>query len=189
MSEGNHFGHHSSLSGAFFTILTAIQRCAEGLGLEKSTESVLRKVPARNRVPARKVSKQVLRALRLALCKSIAQETGPALLFSALPPHPGACRHFPKHFFGTLPSQGFVLKKVLRRFGTRRRFSTDLGKRYGEGSEMLVFVGEKRQGKRYRKWKNYGRSTTCRERRTIFSTEGSFGFGTSLDGRQDCNAR
>ena len=37
--------------------------------------------------------------------------------------------------------------KLLRRvtFGTGRKFGTDVAKRYGEGSEMLVFLGKKMQ--------------------------------------------
>ena len=37
--------------------------------------------------------------------------------------------------------------KILRRVnvGAGRKFGTDVAKRYGEGSEMLVFLGEKRQ--------------------------------------------
>ena len=42
--------------------------------------------------------------------------------------------------------------KILRRvnFGTGRKFGADAAKRYGEGSEMLVFFfQEKEAGKRY----------------------------------------
>ena len=58
-----------------------------------------------------------------------------------------------------------------------RKFSTDLTKRYGEGSEMLAFLV-----KRGRKMVQKVKTTAVAkyygfERRTIFSTEGSFGFG------------
>ena len=50
--------------------------------------------------------------------------------------------------------------KILRRvnFGAGSKFSTDAAKRYGEGSEVLVFLGEQ-AGKRYgylklRRWQN-----------------------------------
>ena len=63
-------------------------------------------------------------------------------------------------------------------FGTGRKFGTDVAKRYGEGSEMLVFLG-KRGRETVQKVKNYGGSKILRIRecRTIFSTEGSFGSG------------
>ena len=55
--------------------------------------------------------------------------------------------------------------KILRRvkFGTGRKFGTDVAKRYGEGSEMLVFL-DKRGRKRVQKVKNYGGSKTLRIR-------------------------
>ena len=42
---------------------------------------------------------------------------------------------------------------ILRRvsFGTGSKFGTEVAKRYGEGSEVLVFLGDKRQEKQYRK--------------------------------------
>ena len=45
--------------------------------------------------------------------------------------------------------------KLLRRvnFGTGRNFGTDVAKHYGEGSEMLVFLG-KRGRKTVRRWQN-----------------------------------
>ena len=47
--------------------------------------------------------------------------------------------------------------KIIRRvnFGAGRKFSTDVAKRYGEGSEMLVSVG-KRGRKTVHEVKNYG---------------------------------
>ena len=43
-----------------------------------------------------------------------------------------------------------VLKMVRRvNFGTGSKFGTDVAKRYGEGSEVLLFFLEKEAGKRY----------------------------------------
>ena len=58
-----------------------------------------------------------------------------------------------------------------------RKFGKDVAKRYGEVSEMLVFLG-----KRGRKTVQKVKSTAVAkyygfERRTLFSTEGSFGKG------------
>ena len=55
--------------------------------------------------------------------------------------------------------------KILRsvNFGTGRKFGTDAAKRYGEGSEMLVFLG-KRGRKTVQKVKNYGGSKILRIR-------------------------
>ena len=55
--------------------------------------------------------------------------------------------------------------KILRRvnFGTRRNFGTDVAKRYGEGSEMLVFLG-KRGRKTVQKVQNYSGSKILRIR-------------------------
>ena len=49
--------------------------------------------------------------------------------------------------------------KILRRvnFGTGRKFGTDVAKRYGQGSEMLVFLGQKDR-KTVQIVKNYGGS-------------------------------
>ena len=58
-----------------------------------------------------------------------------------------------------------VVLKILRRvnFGTGRKFGTDIAKRYGEGSEMLIFPG-KRGRKTVRILKNYGSGKTVRIR-------------------------
>ena len=67
--------------------------------------------------------------------------------------------------------------KVLRRvtFGTGSKFGTEVAKRYGEGLQMLVFLGKKRQ-----KWvqivKNYGGIKYYGfGRRIISGKEGYFG--------------
>ena len=54
---------------------------------------------------------------------------------------------------------------ILRvKFGTGRKFGTDVAKRYGEGSEMLVdFLGEKGR-KTVQIVKNYGGSKILRNR-------------------------
>ena len=52
-------------------------------------------------------------------------------------------------------------------FGTGRKFGTDVGKRYGEGSEMLVFfffLPGKRGRKTVQKAKNYDGSKILRIR-------------------------
>ena len=56
-------------------------------------------------------------------------------------------------------------------FGTARKFGTDVAKRYGEGSEMLVVLG-----KRGKKTVQKAKTTAVAkyygfERRTIFSTD------------------
>ena len=55
--------------------------------------------------------------------------------------------------------------KILRRanFGAGSQFSTDVAKLYGEGSEVLVFLG-KRGSKTVRILKNYGGGKTARIR-------------------------
>ena len=55
--------------------------------------------------------------------------------------------------------------KIPRRvnFGMGRKFGRDVAKRYGEGSEMLVFLG-KRGRKTVQKVKNYGGSKILRIR-------------------------
>ena len=64
-------------------------------------------------------------------------------------------------------------------FCTGRKIGTDATKCYGEGSEILVFLG-KRGGKTVQKVKNYGGSKNyglgCR---SIFSTEGSLVWGVA----------
>ena len=58
-----------------------------------------------------------------------------------------------------------------------RKFGTDLGKRSGEGSEMLVFLGQKGTQNGVQNVENYGGSKILRiQGRYYFSTEGSFGF-------------
>ena len=58
------------------------------------------------------------------------------------------------------------------------KFGTDVAKRYGEGSEVLVFLG-KRGRKTVRILKNYGGGKLVRIRAPyFFSTEGSFGWWT-----------
>ena len=52
-------------------------------------------------------------------------------------------------------------------FGTGRKFGTDAAKRYGDGSEMLVFPG-KRGRKTAQKVKNYGKSKILRIRAYYF---------------------
>ena len=73
--------------------------------------------------------------------------------------------------------------KILRRvnFGTKKKFGTDDAKRYGEGSDMLVFLGRKGR-KTVQTVKNYGGSKMLRIRAPyyIFSTEGSFGLSDTL---------
>ena len=56
-----------------------------------------------------------------------------------------------------LPKGPSVLK-ILRRvnFGTGSKFGTDVAKRYGEGSEVLVFSRKKRQENGTDTEKNYG---------------------------------
>ena len=74
------------------------------------------------------------------------------------------------------PMDPFVLKRVRRVNSVRAvNVGTAIRKRYGDCSEMLVFP-------RKRTEKRYGKSKTMAvakyygfERRTIFSTEGSFG--------------
>ena len=82
---------------------------------------------------------------------------------------------------------------IVRRvnFGTGRKFGTDVAKRYGEGSEMLVFLGKRGRKtveilKKLRQWQNTTDSSAVlflarkgpfgeiRYRRSIFSMEGSF---------------
>ena len=62
----------------------------------------------------------------------------------------------PESGTATCPRDPPVLK-ILRRvnFGTGSRFGTDVAKRYGEGSEVLVFFRKKRQGNG-RDTENYG---------------------------------
>ena len=62
----------------------------------------------------------------------------------------------PTHTQTTLPKDPSVLKIVRRvNFGTGSKFGTDVAKRYGEGSEVLVFLG-KRGRKTVRVLKHYG---------------------------------
>ena len=58
-----------------------------------------------------------------------------------------------------------LMLKILRRvnFGTGRKFGTDVRNRYGEGSEMLLFLG-RRGRKTVQEVKNYGRSKILRIR-------------------------
>ena len=70
--------------------------------------------------------------------------------------------------------------KIPRRvnFGMGRKFRTDAAKRYGEGSEMLLFLGKRGRKRCKQKVKDYGGSKINYgfERRSIFSREGSFGW-------------
>ena len=62
------------------------------------------------------------------------------------------------------PKDPSVLKIVRRViFGMGSKFGTDVGKRYGEGSEVLVFLG-KRGRKTVRVLKNYGGGKIARIR-------------------------
>ena len=84
-------------------------------------------------------------------------------------------------FLVTLTQGTPPVLKIVRRvnFGTGRKFGMDVAKRYGERSEMLVLLG-KRGRKTVQTVKNYSGSKILRiRRRTIFSTEGSFGSAST----------
>ena len=67
-------------------------------------------------------------------------------------------------FLAGHPRDPPVLKIVRRvNFGTGRKFGMDVAKRYGERSEMLVFLG-KRGRKTVQTVKNYGGSKMLRMR-------------------------
>ena len=93
-----------------------------------------------------------------------------------------------------LPKDPPVLK-ILRRvnFGMGRKFGTDAAKRYGEGSEMLNCFSRQKRQENGTESKNYGASKILRfERRTIFSTEGSFGLVShyiAIGNTISCNAQ
>ena len=65
------------------------------------------------------------------------------------------------HSFPRDPSILKILRTV--NFGTGRKFGAEVAKRYGEGSEMLVFLGEKDR-KTVQIVKNYGGSKILRIR-------------------------
>ena len=61
-----------------------------------------------------------------------------------------------------------ILKLLRRRnFGTGRKFGADVGKRYGEGSEMFVFLGKRGRETVYRKRKT---KTTAVQQNTMDSS-------------------
>ena len=90
---------------------------------------------------------------------------------------------------GVLCPRDPPLLKILRRvnFGAGRKFGTEVAKRYGEGSGMLVFLGKRGRQKRCTESeKLYGSSKIlARDSSAVLflSTEESFGWVSTAGGR------